>query len=104
MAKEYPSYKARGFCYTYNMKALHNLVVIKIEDKSTEKTASGLVIPKDKWGEKQNVATIVTEHVIIDGEEELTKDDRVLINPYAVLDTPEKDIKLIAFQDILAVL
>ena len=86
------------------MKALHNLVVIKIEDKSVQKTAAGLVIPKDKWGEKQNVAIIETDAVIIDGEQELEKGDRVLINPYAVLDTPEKDIKLIAYQDILAVL
>ena len=90
------------------MKALHNLVVIKIEDKSVEKTAAGLVIPKDKWGEKQNVATI--EEINIEVEPGRTgallpkKGDRVLINPYAVLDTPEKGIKLIAYQDILAVL
>ena len=86
------------------MKALHNLVVIKIEDKSVQKTAAGLVIPKDKWGEKQNIATIVSDHVYDNGEEVLTEGDKVLINPYAVLDTPEKDIKLIAYQDILAVL
>lgn len=83
------------------MKALHNLIVIKIEDKSTEKTAAGLVIPKDKWGDKQNVATIVDVNSFGNS---LKAGDKVLINPYAVLDTPEKGIKLIAYQDVLAVL
>ena len=86
------------------MKALHNLIVIKIEDETNKKTATGLVIPKDKWGEKQNIATIVTDHFYEDGEEVLTEGDRVLINPYAVLDTPEKELKLIKYTDILAVL
>lgn len=85
------------------MKALHNLVVIKIEDKSTEKTAAGLVIPKDKWGEKQNVA-VIEDISVKTLPVELKQGDRVLINPYAVLDTPEKDIKLISHLDILAVL
>lgn len=90
------------------MKALHNLIVIKIEDKSTEKTAAGLVIPKDKWGDKQNIATIEEISYQVetypDGTKAIKKGDRVLINPYAVLDTPEKGIKLIAYQDVLAVL
>ena len=90
------------------MKALHNLIVIKIEDETNKKTATGLVIPKDKWGEKQNVATI--EEINIEVEPGRTgallpkKGDRVLINPYAVLDTPEKELKLIKYTDILAVL
>lgn len=85
------------------MKALHNLIVIKIEDETNKKTATGLVIPKDKWGEKQNVAII--EDISIETlPVELKTGDRVLINPYAVLDTPEKELKLIKYTDILAVL
>lgn len=83
------------------MKALHNLIVIRIEDETNKKTATGLVIPKDKWGEKQNVAEIVD--VAID-DADIKVGDTVLINPYAVLDTPQKELKLIKYTDILAVL
>jgi co-chaperonin GroES (HSP10) len=83
------------------MKALHNLVVIKIEEQGNKKTATGLYLPQDKWGEKGNVAEIV-EHSIVDAP--FKAGERVLINPYAVLDTPEKDLKLIKYIDILAVL
>ena len=83
------------------MKALHNLVVIKIEEKGNKKTATGLYLPQDKWGEKQDVAEVVDVNIVDAG---FKAGDRVLINPYAVLDTPEKEIKLIKYIDILAVL
>lgn len=82
------------------MKALHNLVVIKIEEQGNKKTATGLYLPQDKWGEKDNIAIVENAGT----QKEIKKGDRVLINPYAVLDTPEKELKLIKFIDILAVL
>lgn len=83
------------------MKALHNLIVIKIEDETNKKTATGLIIPKDKWGEKQNVAEVI-EHSIVDAPFKVG--DTVLVNPYAIIDTPDKELKLIKYTDILAVM
>lgn len=83
------------------MKALHDLVVIKIEKQGAKKTASGLYLPEDKWGEKENVAEIIDSRI---DDADIKVGDRVLINPYAVLDTPEKEMKLIKYIDILAVL
>lgn len=87
--------------YNGFMKALHDLVVIKIEEQGNKKTAGGLYLPQDKWGEKGNVAEIIDVHIVDSG---IKVGDRVIINPYAVMDTPEKEMKLIKYIDILAVL
>lgn len=83
------------------MKPLKDLIVIEIETISDKKTDTGLYLPKDRWGEKENVAVI---KAIPDGLTALLKvGDKVVINPYAVLDTPDKVQKLIRLDDILAI-
>lgn len=89
--------------YNSDMKALHDNIIIKIERVEEKKDEHGLILPKDKWGEKENIAIIQGTYVF-DGEEVLSDGDRVIINPYAVLDTPEEDVKVIAYKDVLAIL
>ena len=83
------------------MKLLQNLIAITIKAPEEKKTTSGLFIPPDKWGERQDLAYVKTLHDGYKGK--LKAEDLVLINPYAVIDTPDKDLKLIKEEDVLAI-
>lgn len=83
------------------MKPLNNLISIIIDEIEEKRSASGLYIPQDKWGEKQHLATIVAVSDTYEGP--LQADMKVVINPYAVLDTPHKEQKLIKDVDVLAI-
>ena len=81
------------------MKPLNNLIAIEIKRAEEKRTAGGIVLPRDKWGEKENIAIIKD---LGGSHPSLKVEDQVLINPYAVLDTPDENIKLIKYEDILA--
>jgi len=83
------------------MKPLKNLIVIEIITAQEKVTVGGLVMPKDKWGEKQNLAEIISISSLF-LEPEFKVGDKVVINPYAILDTPHDTQKLIKESDILA--
>ena len=85
------------------MKTLGTLVAIEIIKITEKKTASGLYLGKDKWGEKENTATILTlpEKNPV---KELKAGQVVLFNPYAAIDTNDEKVHLIKAEDILAIL
>lgn len=86
------------------MKILQNLIAIELKKEEPKKTGAGVFIPPSKWGDRQDLAYI--KQVPDIGGEGLypySVNDLVLINPYAVIDTPTADLKLIKPQDILAI-
>jgi co-chaperonin GroES (HSP10) len=83
------------------MKLLQNLIAIKLKPTEEKKTKSGLYIPESKWGDRRDLAFI--SELPPHSEYPFKIDDLVLINPYAVIDTPTEDLKLIKPQDILAI-
>lgn len=81
------------------MKPLKDLLVIKLHEKDST-TSSGFII-KEAWEKPQNIATVVAVGPDVTG---IAVDTDVVINPYAVIDTEEKEIKIIREKDILCLL
>lgn len=78
------------------MQPLRDLLLIKLDEKQ-EKTAAGLLI-QEAW--KGPVSSATIENVGPEANN-FKKGDRVIINPYAVIDLPETADKLIKEGDIL---
>lgn len=86
------------------MKTLGNLIQIEIIKVTEKKTASGLYLGKDKWGEKENTATIIALPENGDVDPLLANGQQILFNPYAIIDTHDEKIHLIKAEDVLAIL
>lgn len=80
------------------MKPMKNLVVIELNETPEEKVSGGLFIQKPRWAKPDNIGIALAL-----GPDVLTVrvGEHYLINPYAVIDTNEKNIKLIRESDIL---
>lgn len=100
--KHNPRRHREGFWYTYDMKPLKNLIVIEIVKPTQKVTVGGLVMPTDKWGERQDLAEIIALPALLPMNLDLKVGDKVVINPYAIIDTPHATQKLIKESDILA--
>lgn len=80
------------------MKPMRDLIVIKMNLKPKEEKKGGLIFQAPKWAKPANMGEVVE----VGPEVRTAEVGRVyLINPYSVIDTEEKDIKLIRESDIL---
>lgn len=80
------------------MKPLKNLLLIEVEPRE-KKTESGLYL-KESWEAPKNIATVKEKGPLVDS---VDTGQRVMINPFAVIDTDQENVKLIKESDILAV-
>lgn len=80
------------------MKPLRDLLLVEIQPE--EQRESGLVI-REAWAKPRNVATVLE---VGDTVELVKKGDQVVINPYAVIDTAKKEVKIIKEKDLLCLL
>lgn len=83
------------------MKPLKDLILIEMQDEAKEKKVGNLWIQPPKWAKPTNVGKV------LDKGSEVTSvavGDSILINPYAVLDTEEKLIKLVREKDVLCLI
>jgi len=80
-------------------RPVRDLLLITIEKDEDTQTDSGIFIPRDKWNTNKPIATVEAIGPHVDG---FTVGDRVLINPYAVLDIAGEKVKLIKQKDIIA--
>lgn len=78
------------------MKPLKDLLIVEIQDE--EKRDSGLYV-REAWAKPKNIAKIL--EIGPDVEITFETDELVVINPYAVIDTEDKAVKLIREKDIL---
>lgn len=78
---------------------LDNLLVIQLSEESKEKKSeSGFLFQTPKWAKPQNIGKILARGPLVSS---LAVDEYVLINPYAVIDTDDKLIKLVREKDVL---
>lgn len=78
---------------------VRDLLLISIEKNSDKQTESGIFIPRDKWNEDKPIATV---EAIGPEVTSFKVGDKVLINPYAVLDIAGEKVKIIKQKDIIA--
>jgi co-chaperonin GroES (HSP10) len=81
------------------MKILGDRVLLRLDDPDN-KTASGIIVKKS-WEDARNKGIVEGVGIAVT---KVKKDDHVQINPYAVLETPEKNVVFIREDDILVVL
>lgn len=80
------------------IKPLKGLILIRIKQKAA-RTQSGLYLPQEKWPKPENIATVIA----VGPEVKTIKvDNECIVNPYAVHDTDDREVKLIDQRDILA--
>lgn len=80
------------------MKPMRNLIVMEMEQEPEEKKSGGLLLQKPRWAKPQNVGKAIE----VGPEVNTVEVGRYyLINPYSVIDTGEKHIKLVRESDIL---
>lgn len=80
------------------MKPMRDLIVIELNLQPKEEKKGGLLFQAPKWAKPANVGKVLQKGPEATGVEE---GKYYLINPYAVIDTEEKAIKLIRQVDIL---
>ena len=81
------------------MKPMRDLIVMTVNPEPKEKqTESGLFLQAPKWAKPQNIG--LCEQV---GPDVTTVEvgHYYLINPYSVIDTEDKNIKIIREKDVL---
>ena len=77
----------------------NTLVLIEVADKDAPVvTESGITIPPKQWAKPSSKGVVLA---IGKNVEDLNIGDKVIINPYAVIDTDNKLQKLIHEKDIL---
>ena len=83
------------------MKPLKDLIVIEMQDQAKEKKVGNLWVQPPKWVKPNNIGTVIQKGPEVSS---VSEGDRVMINPYAILDTEEKLIKLVREKDVLCLL
>jgi co-chaperonin GroES (HSP10) len=83
------------------MKPLKDLILIEMQDQAKEKKVGNLWVQPPKWAKPTNVGTVLQKGPEVTS---VAEGDSVLINPYAVLDTEEKFIKLVREKDVLCLI
>jgi co-chaperonin GroES (HSP10) len=83
------------------MKPLKDLIVIEMQDQAKEKKVGNLWVQPPKWAKPTNVGKVLQKGPEVSS---VAVGDSVLINPYAVLDTEEKLVKLVREKDVLCLI
>ena len=83
-----------------HIKPLKNLLLIKIDPNKGEKQSSSGIIYKEAWERPSNVAEVLEVGPLV---ADFKKGDRVIINPYAVIDlhTSTMDSQELQLQKII---
>lgn len=79
------------------MKPLKNLLLIKLDPKPEMDEKERMYV-RENWEKPQNIAEVLAVGPLVT---DVKVGDKVMINPYAVLDTQVKDEKIIKGDDIL---
>ena len=83
------------------MQPLKDLIVLEMQPEQKEKKVGNLWIQPPKWAKPNSVGKVLDKGPEVSV---VAVDDNVLVNPYALLDTQEKNIKLIREKDLLCLL
>lgn len=83
------------------MQPLKDLIVLEMIEEAKEKKVGNLWVQPPKWAKPNSIGRVLDK-----GPEVSTvdKDQTVMVNPYALLDTNEKNIKLIREKDLLCLI
>lgn len=83
------------------MQPLKDLILIEMQDQAKEKKVGNLWVQPPRWAKPTNVGVVLQKGPEVTS---VAEGDSILINPYAVLDTEEKFIKLVREKDVLCLL
>lgn len=84
------------------MQPLKDLLLIEMNEQTKEKASdSGFLWQAPKWAKPENVAKVTAKGPLVDS---VGVGDSILINPYAVIDTTDVNVKLIHEKDVLCLL
>lgn len=72
-----------------------------MQDQAKEKKVGNLWVQPPKWAKPNSIGTVIQRGPEVSS---VAEGDRVMINPYAILDTEEKLIKLVREKDVLCLL
>jgi hypothetical protein len=83
------------------MQPFKDLIVLEMIEEAKEKKVGNLWVQPPKWAKPNSVGKVLDK-----GPEVSVVDinQTVLVNPYALLDTQEKHIKLIREKDLLCLI
>lgn len=81
------------------MKPMKDLILIEMNPEEKEKkTESGLFLAAPRWGKPENIGKVLEVGPLVTTVE---KGGYYMINPYGVLDTEQKNIKIAREKDFL---
>lgn len=80
------------------MQPMRDLIVIKMNLQPKEEKRGGLLFQAPKWAKPSSMGEILQVGPEVKGVE---IGDVYLINPYSVIDTEDKEIKIIRESDVL---
>lgn len=80
------------------MKPLKDLILIEINPEPKEQKKGGILFQAPRWAKPSNIGKVLEKGPLASGVE---VGKYYLVNPYAVIDTEDKTIKLIREDDIL---
>lgn len=83
------------------MKPLKDLIVIEMQEAEKEKKVGNLWVQPPKWAKPANVGKVLQKGPEVTS---VAVGDSVLINPYSILDTEDKLIKLVREKDVLCLI
>ena len=79
---------------------VRDLLLITMEKEEDKQTEAGVFIPKSRWNENRPIAIVEAVGELV---EAFKVGDKVLINPYAVIDIQGEDkLSIIKQKDIIA--
>lgn len=83
------------------MQPLKDLIVIEMKEADKEKKVGNLWVQPPKWAKPNSIGEVLQKGPEVNS---VSVGDRVMINPYAILDTEDKLIKLVREKDVLCLL
>lgn len=83
------------------MQPLKDLIVIEMQEAEKEKKVGNLWVQPPKWAKPNSTGKVLHKGPEVNS---VDIDQMVMVNPYALLDTQEKNIKLIREKDLLCLL
>ena len=83
------------------MQPLKDLIVLEMIEEAKEKKVGNLWVQPPKWAKPNSIGKVTHK-----GPEVSSVDigTTVMVNPYALLDTQEKNVKLIREKDLLCLI
>lgn len=83
------------------MQPLKDLIVLEMIEEAKEKKVGNLWVQPPKWAKPNSAAKVLHKGPLVSS---VAEGATVMVNPYALLDTQEKNIKLIREKDLLCLI